>query len=866
MSVTPAKRSGGKREYNKNQVKKRQRVWNARTIRAEAAISSAKDSANAPGDLSESGAMLNVNQFVNTRQYEIKQLQVAMHKSKASGATRVFQALPRKLRRRTASHNIRRIPKRMRNRALREMLKSDQKNTVAKSTTKRHGLNAKGFYKAKMAIKLLRLASRSTTMKLNFPEGVSLANCKVRGKIRSLQKIIKDARAKRIPDEQLLNNKVGSIDVSAVNKVSPKPRGRLKYMKRQSEFCWLPSHVWNAKRSHMIKRWGYQIPWSATQKCFKLVHRIGGSGAASDGTLSLDSSFIGTIILSSKQEEEQLLSDLIKALTNGRAIRHKYKQKRTAFQGLCFDINTEDLGVIGDVLGMIEVIWINNANAMLRLHPAIYPKILDKLLFYSDRLSVQDARYAIASITLSGAETLKTLTSILRSTETSTSYQQLTNVCHVTDVSALPSDLSFAFNAMDPRHLSSPKQLNVSRNKLDTKLVLDQHNRKPADDIERVLLQLVTQSGRTDSYKNQQTTHDITIRRKQLKFSGSPISDNGVLPFNKGKDPEIPLFIYWRKESNDWVMLMPWFWHLHFWNQIQRCPRVFNIGLRQTQQLQYERKELYFPDDFPFTETGYLENTVYKMESAKIKWERKPISKRVNFSKLKDVHNVSLPSFSGEIGNYFSCDWRLLQILRNGISFLIKDGKKLEYIDHDRTTQFLENGERRITVLNDLFELYKDFLSKDIDLKHSKLPVALDTAGYNEVRPQESIQNQMDILNKPLFIRAVSCRYNDGGHVKDNARIYRLPLKSVENGNVDEANVFRANGKLQRNISKIIPGPEDLIGFVTSGSYNLQSGSSVGNGFVMDDGNAHLRSHQEVLIRNVGSNDYRTAIMSHIDI
>lgn len=864
MAVNPPKRSGGKKEYNKNQVKKRQRVWNARNIRAEAAISSNKEPPTGEGDLSESGAMLNVNQFVSTRQYEIKQLQFAMHKSKTSGSTRVFQALPRKLRRRTASHNIKRIPKRMRNRALREMLKNDQKNTVSKSSTKRHGLNAKGFYKAKMAIKLLRLASRSTAMKLDFPEGVSLANCKVREKIRSLQKIIKAAKAKRVPEEHLLNNKMGSVDTAGINTTASIPKGRLKYMKRQNEFCWLPSHVWNAKRSHMIKRWGYQIPWSASQKCFKLVHRIGGNGAASDGTLSLDSSFIGTIVISAEKKQEQVLTDIIGSLTSNRAVASKYKKRRTPFQGLCYNINNTNLKESTEILGTIEVIWINNTNVILRLHPAIYSQILEKLFNYSDRLIIQDARYAIASMTLSGAETLSTLTSIIRSTKSSVSFQQLSTLSRVTDDSALPSDVVFAFNAMDPRHLSSPKKLNVTRSNLAIDDIINLQDNKPSKEIEEVLTNLVTASGRTASYKNQQTLHDVNNRRKQLLFSNSPVSDNEILPFKEGKDPEIPLFIYRRKEVDDWVVMMPWFWHLQFWYKLQRCPRVFNIGIRQTQQLQYENQRLYYPDDFPFTEVGNLENSVFKMESARKKWERKPMAKRVNFDKIRDVHQLDLPSFSGEIGNYFSCDWRLLQILRNGISFLTRDGAEMKYVEHARTTQFLENGERKVVVLNDLFELNKDTLTKSIDLKKSELPISLTQHGA-DCGLMYPIENQKDILGKPLAVRAISCNYLEKGHVKDNARIYSIPQDHKSYWLSLRDGVYKSNGRLQHDTTTPLPSPDHLIGFITSGAFNLAAGHSIGNGFVSNDPAVTLEDNL-VLIRNVGSNNYRLAKITNITV
>lgn len=154
------------KQFTKNQQFKRERVRNARQIRSEAS------SAN-PGEFSESGSVLNIPSFVSSREYEIKQLQQSIHSSKQSSSTRVFQALPRSLRRRTASHNVKRIPKRLRNKALKEMQKSQQQFTQGTRhlfEKRKHGLSSRKIYRAKMMVNLLRLASKANSMKLRLPE------------------------------------------------------------------------------------------------------------------------------------------------------------------------------------------------------------------------------------------------------------------------------------------------------------------------------------------------------------------------------------------------------------------------------------------------------------------------------------------------------------------------------------------------------------------------------------------------------------------------------------------------------------------------------------------------------------------------
>lgn len=89
----------------------------ARSIRAETSDSALKD------------GELNVQSFLKSREFEIEALQDGMQKAKAGRNGRAFQQVPRDLRRRTASHNVKRVPKRLQKKAAREM-KEDNTPTV----------------------------------------------------------------------------------------------------------------------------------------------------------------------------------------------------------------------------------------------------------------------------------------------------------------------------------------------------------------------------------------------------------------------------------------------------------------------------------------------------------------------------------------------------------------------------------------------------------------------------------------------------------------------------------------------------------------------------------------------------------------
>ena len=93
-----------------NRAAKRVKTNSARTILAQ----TSDKALNRNGDL-------DVCAFVKAREYEIKAMEASMGASKKSLTTRAFQGLPKELRRRTASHNVKRVPKRLRARAAKEV-------------------------------------------------------------------------------------------------------------------------------------------------------------------------------------------------------------------------------------------------------------------------------------------------------------------------------------------------------------------------------------------------------------------------------------------------------------------------------------------------------------------------------------------------------------------------------------------------------------------------------------------------------------------------------------------------------------------------------------------------------------------------
>lgn len=100
----------GHSSANSQRTAKRVKISKARNILAQAS----DKALNKNGDL-------DVSAFVKAREYEIKAMEVSMGSSKTSLASRAFQQVPKDLRRRTASHNVKKVPKRLRPRAAKEV-------------------------------------------------------------------------------------------------------------------------------------------------------------------------------------------------------------------------------------------------------------------------------------------------------------------------------------------------------------------------------------------------------------------------------------------------------------------------------------------------------------------------------------------------------------------------------------------------------------------------------------------------------------------------------------------------------------------------------------------------------------------------
>lgn len=103
-----AKRKDPSGQKTQGRDPKRAKLQEARAIRAQTS------------DAALSNGELNVEKFVKAREFEIRALEDGLKKARRALSTRAHQELPKELRRRTASHNAKRVPNRLQKRAEKE--------------------------------------------------------------------------------------------------------------------------------------------------------------------------------------------------------------------------------------------------------------------------------------------------------------------------------------------------------------------------------------------------------------------------------------------------------------------------------------------------------------------------------------------------------------------------------------------------------------------------------------------------------------------------------------------------------------------------------------------------------------------------
>lgn len=169
---------------------------------------------------------------------------------------------------------------------------------------------------------------------------------------------------------------------------------------------WLETHLWHAKRFHMVTRWGYRLPWSPCDKSYRACYR-----ANSKYCLVQDVSYMVTLQLSGPLEVLKGGFGKVTSAKCGLTINAKcFLNGKRQGQVFLFKANQYPLGC----LGAVTFFWLpqrdseaGKSTIWLSVHPAIVAEVKRELaevfqLESSDLVSITDMGGEFNRFRLSG--------------------------------------------------------------------------------------------------------------------------------------------------------------------------------------------------------------------------------------------------------------------------------------------------------------------------------------------------------------------------------------------------------------------------------------------------------------------------------
>ncbi|WPK26299.1 hypothetical protein PUMCH_003648 [Australozyma saopauloensis] len=769
-------------------------------------------------------------EFITSREFESRAFEISQHLTKEAIPKSIKQKTHWRLKRKSASYNVKRLPRSLRSRARLENLQ----NGAPQHKTKK--LKRVKLYKSKQRLKLTKLAWKLRNMKVQ----ITIPSGGIKERIQSLQDQLiaaKNGQAKE------LNNMNGSYDNYATNKLCL-PHDNVRYGNRQNRIRWIPNHVWHAKRFHMSEKWGWKIAMAPTRKCFRETRR-----AVQWSAVASDTSYFGTLVIRC-QSIDLAKTALNKFTAYSGAIPEDIIAGKNVYEGWFY--------VDDERYALISAFFQKELNSILmRIHPADFEACFQAILKWvqaHDGVEVDDCRFALGSIELRGPKALIHFLKISYHQSNNKEFHDFFHTIQMLKEKFYDEVVPYQFNrsldessnessndssnemlgGSSDRSLSEMNDFsNVnsegsvdhqSNSEVQLKNVFSFIMRDPritfASERDRPNLNLL--------YNLSQLTklalrHEVNLTSLLIpeerdgvysfmhSFKKRPRGEEGISRYSSDFHMErrsltaFPVLVY-KLKNQAWCVTMPWFFIQPTWTLLRKVAKSREIGLRQMHQLDTEACRPHYPYDYPYTKAGFDEHQ--KNSSAqKSNYERLATVERTSFD---DVERPILPG----------CDWEFLrcvafQYYGTHTKRLVTEGRKSH--NGGQITSFTTNNGKCL-----------DSESSD----KSKPPVVEFTMKntYHEAFIRGDLKTElMEQHVLPVVQRVLKPRCK--GVLKADARIY--------------SNCF---GK----------GHETLIGFVTSASFNQHKSTAIG---VL---NAQYKDWGTVYVRNSGSLKYIPVIATEI--
>lgn len=653
---------GANNNNNGGRFHKRAKVYDARTIRSQPA-----DAA-----LSKNGE-LDLQSFLSAREFEINALTNGMRNSKAVNNRRAFQQLPRGMRRRTASHNVKKLPKRLRSRALREKLQDETPTVEAR---RRKPKTTRGRIRVEMAKKLGVLAEKKRKRRLKEAKDRAKRACEadVDGKSKQKREQV-SAAMKQLIDTRPTRPKIRR------NMLNEPPKPKAKFRKRQINKTWLPTHMWHVKRAKMTPPkeplWRFAVPLTPNEKVYRSTHRA----SIAKGAMVWDMSYMSTISLTGHAagigRTLRTLGMSHDSLWDNRG--QKWREGRRKWSGVLSKQHGDGRRPVGPA----TVFWNPEATVphpsedvqiqdkrderqvYIRVHPSCFLEVFNILVklikMETPQLHVEDLRFEIGSIDLTGPGATEALLGIIRP------YHKDGKESHATAfksigtgnaAASLTPDSVLGFSAQDPRLFYPPESFtSPSKDAMATQP--EKFNATSADAPSPPYL-LFDRDARFKASLH--STQKALNRRRANNPPGEPLKVTTA-------DPPFPIILISSRTQaspqGSWTLLAPWKCILPIWYSLVHYPLSTGSnprvgGLDELRQVTFEQGQPWFPGDFPGTDAG-AEWELEQRQKRKAHWEKRPKSKRVEWKTL-DLG----AGRKGEIGIGWACEFERLFGLQKG--------------------------------------------------------------------------------------------------------------------------------------------------------------------------------------------------------
>lgn len=655
------------------------------------------------------------------------------------------------------------------------------------------------------------------------------------------------------------------------NKLSRPPPPESKYKKRQRGKTWLPTHVFHAKRAHMASAkeplWRFAIPLSPTEKSYRPSHRA----STIRGAVAWDMSYMSTIRL---EGTGPALESVLRAVgvDGDEAWGAKGRKWRAGTRCLqawvferagqrspiapvtliwCAEEKAEDVEMVdaGDSSAGQKRNRKNRRKVLLRIHPSAFLQLWNELLEASKRqnppVMVEDLRFEIGSIEITGPGSTEALVSTLQplltdgKTPSDSPETTWPSLLGVTNPASLPQNALLAFCISDPRLHFPPRTRKPPSSEEDVNNLAMLLSSWPPDNTQRPPT-LFERPARLAASRQLPSQKAINRRRTE--------AGPGIYPEPLPSDPHIPVIALATRprSKNDnslgsWTVLLPWKCVLPVWYSLIYYPLSSGGnsrfgGLKEQQQLAFEAGEPWFPGDFPGTRAGW-EWSLNDAEKARQEWERRPKGRRPEFDSL-DLGDGQ----KGEIGRGWACDWeRLVQ----------GPPKDVQAADSKSEKQSIKKPDGNKGSDGDTSQdCYPPLNIRQLRKNEAEITINNPSSTTSE--------HSLATVRISLFSR---------GTPTPRARIYRLPSTNVElrqkwlslsTANRPKAKGFQQNTLAQKEPTSFqeearqrlaaslispsnqdspeylsLPSEADLIGFVTTGNYNLSEGQGTGIGSIL---------------------------------